>query len=350
MRPERIKLGYRQEFDPRFVRLAYESEQHKKEAVELINTADVVIAGSAPEDMLAERIKSNKLLLRYSERPFKNEPSFLKRRYHAFSFRARDFGNKNVYMLCAGAYVAADFYSIGMYKNRTYKWGYFPYAKEYDPEELIAQKENNALLWCGRFLDWKHPDDALTVAARLRADGYDFCLNVIGTGEMKDELSAMADKLGLSDCVRFLGSMSPQDVRKHMERSGVLLFTSDRREGWGAVLNEAMNSCCAVAASHAIGSVPFLIRDNENGCVYESGNTDMLYQKVSYLLQHPEKQAKLGINAYQTIRDEWNAKTAATRLIGLSERLSAGKTDSGFFENGVCSNAGIISGDWENRI
>ena len=49
-----------------------------------------------------------------------------------------------------------------------------------------------------------------------------------------------------------------------MEKSEIFLFTSDKGEGWGAVLNESMNSACAVVASHAIGSVPFLLKDGEN--------------------------------------------------------------------------------------
>ena len=349
MRDDRKKLGYKQEFDARFVMLAHDSEQQKR-AVELIKSADVVIAGAAPEAMLADRVNSNKLLFRYSERPFKNNPSALKRMYHLLSFHARDFGNKNVYMLCASAYAASDFHSIGMYRNRTYKWGYFPQTKEYQTEDLMAQKDRKSLLWCGRFLDWKHPDDALRVAARLKAEGYDFCLNIIGTGEMQEELTAMAEQLHLSDCVRFLGSMSTDKVRMYMERAGVLLFTSDRFEGWGAVLNEAMNSGCAVVASHAIGSVPFLIQDDKNGCVYESGNIDMLYQKVAALLRHPEKQTVLGVNAYRTIREDWNAATAAERILKLASRLSEEKNGSHFYGNGVCSYAEVISTDWKNSF
>jgi hypothetical protein len=36
--------------------------------------------------------------------------------------------------------------------------------------------------------------------------------------------------------------MPPEEVRVHMEQSNIYLFTSDFGEGWGAVLNEAMNS------------------------------------------------------------------------------------------------------------
>ena len=77
---------------------------------------------------------------------------------------------------------------------------------------------------------------------------------------------------GVEDCVEMLGAMSPDEVRAYMERADVFLFTSDFNEGWGAVLNESMNSGCAVVASHAIGSVPFLIKDGVNGLIYENGN------------------------------------------------------------------------------
>ena len=36
-----------------------------------------------------------------------------------------------------------------------------------------------------------------------------------------------------------------------------------------------MNSACAVVANSAIGSVPFLIKNKENGLIYENGNKKM---------------------------------------------------------------------------
>ncbi len=40
------------------------------------------------------------------------------------------YRNKNVYMLCASAYTSADFSLVGAYRNKSYKWGYFPEVKE----------------------------------------------------------------------------------------------------------------------------------------------------------------------------------------------------------------------------
>ena len=122
------------------------------------------------------------------------------------------------------------------------------------------------------------------------------------------------------------GNMTPDEVRNHMERAAIFLFTSDYREGWGAVLNESMNSGCAVVASHAIGSVPFLLKDGNNGLIYRNGNTEELYHHVKYLLEHADECARMGMEAYQTISQQWNAEEAADRVLMLAEELQTGGT------------------------
>lgn len=338
MREERRQLGYAQDDHPPYVLLAYEGEERYKKSLELINGADVVIAGSAPDKMLRERILKDKLLLRYSERPFKKKVSFLRKAYHWINFRKRDMFKKNIYMLCAGAYAANDYASLGMYRNRMYKWGYFPAVKEYDQNELFLRKKCNTILWCGRFLDWKHPDDAIKVAKMLKYAGYDYRLNLIGTGNMDADLQRLVEGFDLSDRVHFLGSMPPEQVRLHMEEAGIYLFTSDRREGWGAVLNESMNSACAVVASSDIGSASYLIHNNENGAIYESGNINELFEKVLYFLKHPEEQRRAGLNAYETVLSKWNADMAVERLMEFVEEINkCGTFDA--YEDGPCSKA-----------
>jgi glycosyltransferase involved in cell wall biosynthesis len=171
-------------------------------------------------------------------------------------------------------------------------------------------------------------------------------MEFIGSGVLEEELKREAAEKGLGGYVSFLGSMSPDEVRNQMEQSGIYLFTSDRNEGWGAVLNEAMNSGCAVVASHAIGSVPYLIRDKENGLVYRSGDVDMLYEKVKYLLEHREYQIQLGQAAYETIVTEWNAEVASERFMILAEHILKGEKRPDLFTSGPCSKAEIIKDNW----
>ena len=348
---DRLALGYGREVIPGYILFAHKSTQELARCRELINESDIVIAGSAPEHLLRERIKEGKLIFRYSERPLKKGLEPLKYFPRLLRWHLRNPVGKPIYMLCASAYTAADYAKFGLFRNRCYKWGYFPEVKRYEKKTLFVQKENESpkILWCGRFLDWKHPDDAVQVAERLYREGYQFELDFIGTGALEQQLAEMIRERNLDNCVRLLGAMPPEQVREHMERANIYLFTSDRNEGWGAVLNEAMNSGCAVVASHAIGSVPFLMKDGENGLMYESGNIDMLYEKVKFLLDHPEEQVRLGRAAYHTIADEWSAEIAAERFIELAQRILDGEKHPDLFDEGPCSKAEIMKEGWATK-
>ena len=236
---------------------------------------------------------------------------------------------------------------FGLFHNRCYKWGYFPDTKKYDIETLLNKKNTitTKVLWVGRMLSLKHPDDAIRLAEKLKKKSINFELNLIGDGELKNNLETMIKSKNLGDCVHLLGSKTTEEVRNYMEESSIFLFTSDRKEGWGAVLNEAMNSGCAVVASSAIGSVPFLIKDGENGMIYRDGDIHDLYEKVKYLIDNPKKAEEMSKKAYQTLDGVWNAETAAERFIKLAEEIQSGNTYN-LFEYGPCSKATVLKDNW----
>ena len=345
MDAERRQMGY-QEFEEPFV---CQFGDCPKACMDRISQADVVIFGSAPEKLIRERLKKGKLVFQYSERIYKIPPKWYEMPARAAKYYLNRGRFQNCYLLCASAFVSQDYNRTKTYPNRMYRWGYFPETKHYRLEELFAGKNRHKILWVGRFLDWKHPDDALLVAERLKKEGYAFQMEFAGTGVMESRLRDMTASMGLDDCVSFLGPVPSNQVRHLMEQVGIFLFTSDRYEGWGAVLNESMNSGCAVVASHAIGSVPYLMKHNENGLIYKSGDVDGIYQNVKYLLDNPGEQQRLGSAAYETITGLWNAEVAAQRLMTLSEHLLAGEKYPDLFEEGPCSRAEIIKDDWFNE-
>ena len=147
----------------------------------------------------------------------------------------------------------------------------------------------------------------------------------------------------LSKHVILTGGVPNTEVLERMRNSHVFLFTSSRREGWGAVLNEAMGSGCACVASHEIGSVPFLLKHKQNGLIFKSCSVDSLYENVAYLYDNPSQADALGRNAYQRITTEWSAQNAAERLVELSDSILSGHEIE--FEDGPCSKAYPISAD-----
>lgn len=330
-----------------FVVKTYESQEDYDYGMQLCFDADVTIIGSAPIEFVKQRIQAGKLTFIYSERLYKDKVKPYKLPLHFWRFMRKYYRKKNMYLLCSSAFTAADFAKSFTFLKRAYKWGYFTEIKKYDDANvLIESKKESSILWVGRLIDLKHPELALEMASRLIRDGYEFTLNIIGTGPIEDEIKTEISNRGLENHVMLLGAMTPQKVREYMEQSGIFLFTSDRHEGWGAVLNEAMNSACGVVASHIIGSVPFLISDGENGLIYKDGDVENLYTKVKFLLDNPKKRAEMGKLAYTTLYEQWNAENAANRLIKLSQEILNGNKSPAIYDSGVCSKAKKLRDGW----
>lgn len=344
MREERKKLGYAFE-EPPYVIRAYVGDGADR-AKQMLASADVVIRGSAVGELSKPVYYRGKTVFYYSERVYKRGCRRWLLPLRAVQFYFKYTWRQNSMLLCASGYAAYDFSLTRTFRGKCYRWGYFPETKQYDIKKLIAQKNPQKILWCGRLIDWKHPELAVETAARLRNAGVDFSMDIIGSGAMESALRKQIEDHGLADRVKLLGSMPPQKTREHMERAGILLFTSDRQEGWGAVLNEAMNSGCAVVASHAIGAVPYLIRNGENGMIYPSGDCDGIFTRVRNLLENPDLQRRMGTAAYQTILHMWNADLAAERFLALAEQALKGETRLVLFTEGPCSKAKLLSDNW----
>lgn len=342
--PARLTQGYSDMNNQySYVLRAYESVEAQHRAQKMVDEADVVIFGSAPWSYLQERLRQNKLTFLYSERLYKTGYEAWKWPVRMIRFY-RNYGRfKKLYLLCASAYAAADYGKTFTFINKAYKWGYFPETRRYaDFNNIMKAKETNTILWAARFLDWKHPEHVVQIARRLKQEGYAFRITMLGSGELLERVRSLVEAEKLDDCIELLGAVPAEDVRGYMEKAQIFLVTSDRNEGWGAVLNESMNSGCAVVACDAIGSVPFLLQDNENGFIYPSSDTSALYKKVKVLLDNPRISNEMGRRAYESITGQWNAETATHRLLELSQALLAGESQPDLYEYGPCSKADIL--------
>lgn len=308
----------------------------------IILEADAVIFGEAPISLIKKRSSQGKLILRDDERLYKSVSRYIK--WPIYTYKSLFFNQG--YLLCASAFGCRDYALSGMKTERCFKWGYFPETIEYNSiSSIIAAKQFNdeqmhvdiSILWVSRLIKWKHPEAAIELAEQLIHSGVNFVLSIIGAGPMEEWLKTQIEIRDLKQCIHFLGAMSPKEVRTHMEINDIFIFTSDRNEGWGAVLNESMNSACAVVASEKIGSVPYLIKDGKNGLVFKNKDWDDLCTKVKWLIDNPEERAAMGASAYDTITTIWNSKIAAHNLVQLIEAILYGKINR--IVEGPCSHA-----------
>ena len=170
-----------------------------------------------------------------------------------------------------------------------------------------------------------------------------------GSGVELENTQKLARKLGVEDVISFKGDTPNDEVLKAMREHEIFLFTSDKNEGWGAVANEAMSNGCVLVGSSAIGSIPFLLKDGVNGCIFQSGNIDSLIAKVEWLINHDKERKQMAMSGYNTMKNLWSPINAAQSFLRLVECLNNGLETP--FEEGPCSKAKILHNNWfkENK-
>lgn len=320
--------------------LAAESPDKHLKALEYARIADVCVFGACSQEYAVERAKQKICGLafecgeRWLKRGWLNVWSPVLRGWW-FNY-IRYYRKRSFYKLCSSAFTSQDDIKLGCYCGKHYKWGYFTSVE--DPFKGSSKRENNGiirLLWCSRFIEWKHPELAIECTKRLIDSGYRILLDMYGDGPLRVEQENRVKNNGLSEIVFFHGNVPNSEIQQAMAYSDIFLFTSDRQEGWGAVANEAMAAGCCLVGSNEIGAVPYLIKTGYNGLIFESKSSSDLFEKVKILIDNPEKRSEMAMHGMETMNNLWSASNAAKSLLTLIDDLQNNRNTS--IMEGPCS-------------
>ncbi len=348
---ERLKLGFSDydDLNDNNIINAYKSDEDRDRANDVVNSADLILAGYTSEKINISN--PNAIVFTMMEAYLVGDGKDWARKIK-WGLKTIKKTKPNWYYLAISAYLPYDlrkswpFFDI----NRVYKWAYFP---EVTNEKDNTEKEVDInigssdrpfrFLWVGRFLKWKHLEYAISVVAYVNNELHKYAeLTVAGRGDKAytEELKKYAIDNNIEDKVNFVGSVQSDKISDYYNEADIYLFTSDGKEGWGAVLNEAMINGCAVIASDAPGSTRYLIEDKKNGLIYYDNDLQQLKEKARFLIQNPNLIKVYGENARHTIQSLWNADVASEQLIQLYKYLSNGKGQVPI--TGPCSKADYI--------
>lgn len=286
------------------------------ELTKFINDQDVIMIGSNNDKRLHKIISKRKdtIIFLNSEHLFKSQRnilirvlSFLKTTY---VYRKR-YKNKNFYVLANSAHLGKELNRMGLAKNRIYRFGYYP--KTNDNESLIKNRNIPNILGVGRMLKWKKHERAIDILREFLKHNDNYTLSLFGEGPHKQKIERYVRERGLMNKVFFSSFVPHEKIIEEMLSHSVFTFTSNRGEGWGATLNEALSCGCIIIASRDAGSTPYLIKDGLNGYSYSSRNQFKdIVNKIE--LMAPEDVLKMRERAFHTIKDLWNEEVAAQRL------------------------------------
>lgn len=116
---------------------------------------------------------------------------------------------------------------------------------------------------------------------------------VYGDGDLREELLAKAESLGLNGKQIFLGAFTSRDeLHRIMEDTDIFLMSSVL-EGQPLAVVEAMAYGCPIVTTN-VGGISELIEDNVNGLLCPPENPECLVEKIERLLSDPMLRERLG--------------------------------------------------------
>ena len=144
----------------------------------------------------------------------------------------------------------------------------------------------------------------------------EYILEIYGKGEQKEELEKYAEKLNISDKVKFMGQKA--NVHKYIINASMFVCSSDF-EGMSNSMLEAMAIGLPVVCTDCpIGGARMVIENNVNGILTPVGDDKRFAEAMIDLLGNPEKAEKLGKNASK-LREELSVKKIAREWEELLE-------------------------------
>ena len=136
---------------------------------------------------------------------------------------------------------------------------------------------------------------------------------IVGDGAYRDELKEEVEKSGVVEYVIFAGMR--RDIA-HVLSAADLFVLPTLTEALPTVLAEAMASRLPIIAS-AVGGVPEMIIDGENGQLVTAGNVQELEQACKRLIADPALRMRMGEAGWQTVNRKFNITEQVRQLENL---------------------------------
>ena len=311
---ERLSLGWGDKDLPRWCMRGSE------DSPELMAADLVYTGGLRPLGLIARRIAAGKKTFFVTERWFKpirlfgiNFPGACRLLVPSYRKMARRMvgllNNPLCRCLAIGPWSKKDMLRLGVKAGQIWEWGYFVEEGRRKREEGKGKSEEAALrvLWVGRIVGLKRVDTIITaVKALVSAGESQIVLDVYGSGMAESRLKKIAR--GYEKIVKFHSPVSIDEVREIMREHDVYVFASDANEGWGAVVNEALEEGMKVFGTYEAGASAAMLSDD---VLFHSGD----WRRLAELLVRCAKEMRDGKLVGQGI-GEWTPEKAAQRLVG----------------------------------
>lgn len=192
------------------------------------------------------------------------------------------------------------------------------------PIKKIKIPNNNIRILCiGNLIPVKGHQYLINAVYELHKRGYSIFLDLIGSGELENEIQNQIENLKLENYITILGYMVHSQVQSELKSGKYNLYCqpsvdlgNGSHEGIPVSLMEAISAELPCIATNT-GSIPELIINSKTGLLVEDKNPIALADAIQRLLIEPDLANTLVENAFKKVSIDFNQNLNNQKLIKL---------------------------------
>lgn len=175
-------------------------------------------------------------------------------------------------------------------------------------------KQKVKIVSISRLVGWKRVDRCIKVAERLVANGFtNFEYEIIGGGELKDQLENMVKSLSLNKYVKFSGALSHNEALNKLKESQIFFSMYDSSNVGNPLLEAIRANKIIVTLNN--GDTGSWIKNQINGLIYDLD--DNFFDQAAQDIQNIICNEKLRMNMLRELKN-----TELNKLYTWDERLN----------------------------
>lgn len=219
-----------------------------------------------------------------------------------FLIQDRKYAKKMEHVFAMGMETVNYFKSLGL----GWKVHPFCYCTQVVPKiSDIAKSSSPQYVFVGSLSPRKDPISLVRAFSTIKSGKLKF----IGDGELKERLQQEIEKKKLQESIHLVGSVSINQIPDYLYNSDVLVLPS-LYDGWGAVVNEALQAGCYVICSDACGACMLLDENPNLGRLFKAGDEKELADCLKYVNEHLDE-----IRMNRDFRLNWADEHISGRVI-----------------------------------
>ncbi|NIM50299.1 MAG: glycosyltransferase [Gemmatimonadales bacterium] len=192
------------------------------------------------------------------------------------------------------------------------------------PADLVQLSRTSVggggIVTVGRLVGQKRIDVVLEALARLRRQGRELCLTIIGDGPLREPLKEHAERLGIANATRFLGQVEPSGLSDAIGDADVFVFPAVG-EGLGLAAAEALILGIPVVATRGGGGVVDIVPATGAGRIVAEGEPGQMAQAIAEVLNDPEARS-LAVEAGRRLKQRLAPGRVAATFEDVYRRVS----------------------------